>query len=336
MTPELLLDRPQEIDPEVAKEIDGAAATPFQTLPYARALDAIKGDVRVARVVEGSRVLGHAIVRYEEPLGYARWDGVGVPAVRSDPAAFWEALVAAARARRIVSLAWREPTVTRYTVEHAIAVKGACERTGARVVIGELHGHLLPLAQGAEAAWQGFDRRHRNAVRHAERDGVRVERGAPDFAEAFATLAAATWARSGRTSLPRAYFERLVEEGRGWISTYLARDAAGGPVAGAIVAREGQGALYLHGASVPAAPGASTLLQWTIVRELAHARVARYDLGAGQPPGSPGDDVHEQGIRRFKERFGGEAQRRPTVHVTPDVALYAEARDAVTRSISRS
>lgn len=322
--------RARELPPDVAEEATRAAPSPLQAPALLRAFEAAGADAFLLRVADEGRALAHALVLETRLHGFGTWTGLGGPVLRAgaDVEAAWRALVAAARAAKVVSASWRDLTMTRLADADLAAARAACEAQGGVVTAWPFQARVLDLAPSPDALWEGMHRKHRNAARLAEGSGVRAgPAGRAGFAEAYAPLADATWARSGQSGPPAAYYARLVED-PGFVP-YLARDADGTPVAGAVVAAGGGRAVYLHGASSHAAPGASTLLQWAILRDLRGRGVAAYDLGGDPPPGAPDDTPRMAGIRRFKERFGGEAQAWTRLHLQVDPPGYAQARAAM-------
>lgn len=321
---------------DVADEATRASPSPLQAPALARAFEAAGGNALMLRVLDGEAVLAHALLLETRPLGFGTWAGLGAPVLRpgARPGTVWAALVAAGRARGVVSASWRDLTLTRLDDEALGAARAACEALGGAASSIPFQAQRLDLARPLDALWAGLHRKHRNAVRLAEAAGVETGPVPCDgFAEAYAPLADATWARSGREGPPAAYYESLVRNDG--ILPYLARDANGAPVAGAIVALGAGGAAYLHGASSNAQSGASTLLQWRILRDLHERGIPAYDLGGDAPPGAPDDTPRAAGIRRFKERFGGEAHAWQRLHLQLDPAAYERARAALAASLPR-
>lgn len=319
-----------ELPEDVELDASRASASPFASPDFARAFAAAGDEALLVRVLREEAVLAHAWVLETRAHGFASWSGLGAPVLRPHASAVevWSQLLRAARARDVVSASWRDLTLTRLDDAALAAATSACEALGGLARVMPFLARRLDVMVSTEALWAGLHRKHRNAVRAAEAAGV--EAGpAPrqGFVADYAPLSAATWARSGRGGAPEAYYACLVASES--FVPYLARDAEGAPVAGAIVAVGGEEAVYLHGASVPDAPGASTLLQWRILQDL-HARGIRsYDLGGDVAPGAPDDTPRAAGIRRFKERFGGEARVSHAIHLQLDPEAYARAKAAM-------
>lgn len=308
--------------------LTAAAATPFQTPDYASAFDAAGATTLAARATDAEgNLTGHALLLEETFFGFKTWLGLGDPHLR-EPAtreAFWEALLRAAAIRGVVSAAWRDLTTTRLDTHDAAALRRAAAKRGGLATQQKFVTSCIRLDATADDRWTRLHRKHRNAIRHAQTDGVTAGPAPREgFAKTFTALSDETWARSDRPGPAGAYYERLLENE--WARPYVATDANGTPAAAAIVTHWQQHAVYLHGASTTQTAGASTLLQWTILQDLQRNRIASYDLGGSPHPTSPSDTERTAGIRRFKERFGGDVQAWNTCHVKVHPRYYAKAR----------
>lgn len=160
-----------------------------------------------------------------------------------------------------------------------------------RVDLGRPEGELLA----------AFHQNHRNMVRRAQREGVRVAFHL-DLGEFHAQLDS-TYARDRREHrFTLRYLEALARHlGEGVL---LAGAYRGERLeAAAIVPWDREAGWFLHGASREwRTPGAATLLQWEVMRRLQGLGVARYDLGGAL---ADSEDGRLAGIYRFKRRFGG-------------------------------
>lgn len=315
-------DVPPDVEAEAAD-----ARLPTGSPAFARAFAAAGGEPLLVRFQHGEKAVGHALLLETRAHGFGSWSGLGGPVLRAD-VDVWPALVEAGLARGVVSASWRDLTLTRLGAAEVARARSACEARGGAVALRPMLARVLSLKPGTEALFAGLHRKHRNAVRLAEASGVVAGRASRHgFAAEYVPLSASTWARSGQDGPPAPYFEALLRSD-GFVP-YLARDASGAPVAAAIVAQGEKSATYLHGASSNAAPGASTLLQWRIVEDLATQGVVSYDLGGDPVPGEADDTPRAEGIRRFKERFGGESVTYARLHLQLDPAGYARAKAAL-------
>lgn len=317
---EAQVQAPEAFGEETRAAIDARARTPFQTVAYAASMRAAGGEALIVHAAGG-----HVPVLVSRMLEFRTWVALAPP-VADDAPAFWRALLAAAKREGALSIAWREHGTIRLRPADLAAAKDAAAGLGAELVEGALATYALDLTLGEERLLARMDRKHRHALRHAA--PARVERVAGRaFVDAYAPLSDATFARSGAPGPARAYFDRIVQEP--WARGYLARDADGQPVAGALVTLFGGEANYLHGATSSRAPGLGQALQWAIVRDLVEAGATRYDLGGVALPGGPGDTPKAQGIRRFKAGFGGAAEAWPSLQARVDPAGYRAAQEKV-------
>jgi hypothetical protein len=328
------VERVSRLPASVVEEVASASPTPFQTPLYGSAFEAVGARVLLVRASGPDAPLGHALVMEETLMGFRRWVGLAAPAVRNgaSPERFWDALLSAGQRRGVLSAAWRDPSITRLAPSDLAAVQACAHRRGVAYVTGGFGAHVLALDRPLDALWDGLDRKHRNAIRAAERAGVVARPCAPaEFADLYSPISDATWRRSGMPGPGRAYFAHLMEARPKdpWALPFLARDTNGAPVAGAVATVWNGASVYLHGGDVRAADGASTLLQWEIIRDL-HARGVRtYDFGGGAMPGAPDDNEKAAGIRRFKERFGGAFSPWPALHLTLRPRMYEVAKRLV-------
>jgi hypothetical protein len=107
-----------------------------------------------------------------------------------------------------------------------------------------------------------------------------------------------------RARLDYAEFCRVVH-GLGEYVQVLVADHNGVAQCAAVIPFSGHSAYYMHGGSV-AKPvlGASNLLQWEAMRRFREMGVRRYNFFGARLAPQRGSKA--EGIRKFKERFGGE------------------------------
>ncbi len=356
-----------ELPEDVESEAAAAATTFHETPAFGRAFAASGAPVRLVRVLgpdasdqgesvdaaaadtgagtgpDAARVLGHVLVVEERgPADHGTWVGLSQPALRpaTEPRAFFDALFAGARGDRIVTAAWRDITVTRVGAPWIEAARAASDALGGRLVEGDFITHVVDLTEDVDTLWAGLDRKHRNMIRKAERLDVTAGPADPrGFAATYALLSYETWAHSGLKGPSAAYYDALIQAGSpdDRILNYVALDVDSMPVAGAIIVVDGARATYLHGASLPGeSTGASTLLQWTIIRDLATRGIHAYDMGGCPTPGGADEDARLAGIRRFKERFGGAVESWRVFQVLIDPEAYAVVKGSADRGAEPS
>jgi hypothetical protein len=175
------------------------------------------------------------------------------------------------------------------------------------------YGNLVvDLTKSEDELWQAVHRKHRSVIRNAVREGVTIASGIEHLDTAY-NLTSSSFLRSApgfigrsriRARLNHAEFCR-VAQGLGEYVQVLVAQHQGVAQCAAVIPFSGHSAYYMHGGSV-AKPvlGASNLLQWEAMRRFRAMGVRRYNFFGARidpPKGSKAE-----GIRKFKERFGGE------------------------------
>ena len=171
---------------------------------------------------------------------------------------------------------------------------------------------VIDLTQSEERLWQAVHHKHRNVVRNAIKQGVTIRSGVEHLETAY-RLTLASFMRSARSPVQRrrvaarmdyAEFRRLVD-GLGEYVKVLVAEHQGVPQSAAVMPYSGHSAYYLHGGSVEKPlTGASNLLQWEAIRMFRQLGVQRYNFFGVRVAPDPGSKA--EGIRKFKERFGGQ------------------------------
>lgn len=155
----------------------------------------------------------------------------------------------------------------------------------------------------------GMEKKHRNLVRRAAKDGVEIKiSSSPEAAERFIDLHWQTVGRHNFTPYPKDYF-------RDQVKLFAEDDQAlvfeayheGALLASAIIMYYGQVGAYHHGASsslpehrkIPA----SYLLQWEVIKEAQRRELKAYNFWGIAPGKNPKHPFY--GITHFKTGFGG-------------------------------
>lgn len=160
-----------------------------------------------------------------------------------------------------------------------------------------------------EDLMMGMEKKHRNLVRRAGRDGVEIKISTDSEAvERFINLHWQTVGRHNFTPYPKDYFRKQVElfsknDEVQVIEAYLGDDL----LASAIIMYYGKVGAYHHGASsskpehrkIPA----SYLLQWEAIKEAQKRGCTRYNFWGISPNKNPKHPFY--GITHFKTGFGG-------------------------------
>lgn len=151
----------------------------------------------------------------------------------------------------------------------------------------------------------------RYGIRSAFRRGIRVEHGERKHLPAWHALYLDMTERKGIVAEDLTYFEKLLAAARVHepdLRLYLAFRGKE-PVAGSIVAFQGETATYLYSAS--SIPGrrlmASYAVLWKAVMEAKLHGCRWFDLFGIPSTAEPGHPMH--GLYRFKTRFGGDIRR---------------------------
>lgn len=155
-----------------------------------------------------------------------------------------------------------------------------------------------------------MDKKHRNLIRRAEKDGVEIKTSVDQQAvERFIDLHWQTVSRHNFTPYPKSYFRQQVElfAASNQVLVFEALHQ-GSLLASAIIMYYGKVAAYHHGASsslpehrkIPA----SYLLQWEAIKEAGKKGCSLYNFWGIAPQNA--DSKHPfYGITHFKTGFGG-------------------------------
>lgn len=246
--------------------------------------------------------------------GAVAWDVPVIPR-DADRARAWSALLDALAERGNAVLRMNCVSTLRWSAEEtALVVDLANDRSWptARAAFGTF---VVDLSRPEEERLKSMQESHRRKVKSASKHGLRLEALSPERVDEYVAVSDATFARQGREGPTREYLAGLASV-RSRFRFYVARDAEGVAQAAAVVAFSKDRAFYLHGGSGNRpVKGAGNWLQWEIMRALASEGVREYDFG-----GVDLKPVHEQsdGIRSFKEHFGGRFEEHASLDVEFD------------------
>jgi hypothetical protein len=259
------------------------AAVPLRRLP-----------LRVAKVITASDL-----------------DSLGGPALSTDLSAKQRAQVSEVIVRSLREIASRvravqvrlslSPLAPAFVGDRSPAVNPLLSFGGENVVS---QTWLLELTD-SEAIWNGMEGRARTAVRKAEREEVTVREAGEADLDIYYELHCGTYARTGETPHPRAYFEAIwrdfIPRGRALV---LIAEQGSTPVAAQSFAIFKGGAIYWTGAASEAGlrSGANNMLQWEALQRLLALDVRWYE--AGEAFIKAGDEKL-QGLSDFKRSTGG-------------------------------
>lgn len=161
---------------------------------------------------------------------------------------------------------------------------------------------VMDLTQPEETLWMNLHSKHRNVIRNAMKKGVTVCRDLEHQQNAHA-LVKSTLERSGEKFRDLESFNNRICALHQHVEIFVAEHE--GQMQGcAVIPFSQYSAYYLYGGSIPSPlTGSLNLLQWEVMRYFRKLGVRHYDLLGARINPEPGSK--QEGIRRFKERFGG-------------------------------
>jgi len=171
--------------------------------------------------------------------------------------------------------------------------------------------HLIDLTLPEETLWQNLHAKHRNVIRNATKKGVRIRSGLEYLETAYELVRDSFKRSSGGFAGQMRLHLRMDYEGflkqinaLGENVRILVAEHEGKVQGCAVIPFSEHSAYYMHGGSVPSPlTGALNLMHWEAMRQLRDLRVRSYNLVGARP--NPQSGSKQEGIRRFKERFGG-------------------------------
>jgi hypothetical protein len=162
---------------------------------------------------------------------------------------------------------------------------------------------IIDLTQSVENLWDRLHSKHRNVVRNATKKGVEIRNGL-EYMDIAYKLVQDTLKRSKLRFLGHEEYKRFIRGLDGNVKIFIA-DYQGVPQGCAIVPFSSYGAYYLYGGSIEnPLSGAMNLLQWEAIRAFKELGVKRYDFVGVRI--NPEKKSKQEGIMKFKERFGGQ------------------------------
>lgn len=162
--------------------------------------------------------------------------------------------------------------------------------------------YVVDLTPSEETLWNNVHPKHRNVIRNATKQGVEIKCDISHLAIAC-DLVRQTLKRSGMGFSGEAPLQTLMQSLGSNLKVFLALH--GGTVQGAAILPYSQhSAYYLYGGSAKRpVTGAMNLLTWEAMRTFRNEGVRRYDFVGARIAPEPGSK--QEGLKMFKERFGG-------------------------------
>lgn len=165
--------------------------------------------------------------------------------------------------------------------------------------------HVIDLTLTEDDLWKNVHSKHRNVIKKAEKDGVRIISGVSDqLIEDYHAIDIETWKRSDKSATGLETLRKHVHDLGGNAVIYIAY-LDGKPQSGALFYYNKQMCYYMYGANCDRPhTGAGNLLQWRAILDMKAAGVKKYSFVGCRI--NEDEDSKYHGIQRFKERFGGE------------------------------
>ncbi len=164
--------------------------------------------------------------------------------------------------------------------------------------------HVIDLSLSKDELWANLHSKHRNVVRKAEKDGVKIRIGKAELLPDYQKLDEATWERSGQKKNLMPVYQKLFVDYPAHAVLYMAYYNEV-PQGGAIFLKNEAMSYYLYGASKDSPlTGAMNALHWRAMLDFKEERVRKYSFVGCRIQEDADSKYH--GIQRFKQRFGGE------------------------------
>ncbi len=163
--------------------------------------------------------------------------------------------------------------------------------------------YIIDLTQREEVLWSNLHSKHRNVVRNALKKGVEIKSG-KEYLPVVHKMIRDTLKRSRLGFISNDEFKHLIFSIENHVKIFVARYQ--GTIQGcAVIPFSGHSAYYLYGGSTPhPLSGSMNLLQWEAIRMFRKLGVKRYDFVGVRI--KPRKGSKQEGLMRFKERFGGQ------------------------------
>lgn len=231
----------------------------------------------------------------------------------------WEEVEKYAKRKNIIYIEWMNLVGSRWKDKEFLLKKGFSK-------VIKYNSYILDINKPIEELWENLHKKHRNAIRKAEKIGVTIEE--ENNLDTYYTLSKGTYKRSGL--LGPSYKDLKAEwdnlNPKGMCHMFFANHDEK-TLAAAFMLFYGDKVLYLHGASSGRTEGASNLLHWEIIKKAKTEGYKWYDFGGvlldiketfmtqrthasirmqDQDNIFSYQNGKREGIDRFKKRFGGE------------------------------
>ncbi len=164
--------------------------------------------------------------------------------------------------------------------------------------------YVIDLTRSEEDIWADIHSKHRNVIRKAEKNDVKVICGGSELIGQYLYAEKETMERSGLPSGTAEEYLNMFDEFKDHVLVFLARQGEN-IQGGAIILYDEAMGYYMHGASINTpVTGAMNYVQWEIIKHLKALGVKRYSFVGCRI--NEDEDSKYHGIQLFKKRFGGE------------------------------
>lgn len=173
---------------------------------------------------------------------------------------------------------------------------------------GSIHipfgSHVIDLSLTEEDLWKNVHSKHRNVIKKAEKDGIKIECGVTEKLIAdYHQIDVETWERSNKGAKGEDTLSQMIRALGDNAVIYMAyKDDE--PQSGAIFYYNQTMCYYMFGANKNnPSTGSGNLLQWRAILDMKNMGVQKYSFVGCRINEDENSKYH--GIQRFKERFGG-------------------------------
>lgn len=161
--------------------------------------------------------------------------------------------------------------------------------------------YQLDLSLSEKLLWEGMNSKHRNVIRNAEKNTVRIDRGHNNKYIAYMLLKE-TMDRSEMSFPEKNSYEHFITTLGKHIEIFVAYKEDD-PQGCAVIPNSEFCAYYLWGGSIEKPYlGSMNLLQWELIKYFKSIGVKKYDFVGARIKPEEGSKL--EGIQRFKVRFG--------------------------------
>ncbi len=294
----------------------GGLANPLNDSRFLRAAETHGPGVGEALVLEGEtdgRATRWGVVERQR-LGLRAAVAFACPEFddgATDPSS-WEPFLRALDSRGNAILRMSNHATVRLDPANLDAIQAACDGNGWTLIRKRFGTYVLDCRVTEEERRSRMHKSQRQAVNRGVRTGLVAERlGAADLND-YLDISDATYSRQGMAPVSHEYLAGLMHIPEHF-RFYVVRTADGEPQAACLLAMVGDIGTAMHGGcGNRPVPYAGAFLEDAIATAIAQDGYAGYDLGGVD---LDSDEPKAVGIRKFKERMGGDLQEHTEIEI---------------------